>query len=118
MQTFKHAWDGFVTLIRTQWNARIHLAMTVLVLVLAWRFKIDKGEWIAVLLAVSIVWITEAFNTAIEVICDMIEPNQNPKIKIIKDVAAGGVLIGAIISLAVGIIVFGPKIVTLFEKAV
>ena len=54
----------------------------------------------------------ELFNTAIELICDFMEPNINPKIKLIKDLSAAGVLIVAIGSALIGGVIFFPKILS------
>ena len=56
----------------------------------------------------------EALNTAIERLCDKIEPNKDDKIKIIKDIAAGAVLLSSIFSATVGAIIFIPHIISLF----
>ena len=62
------------------------------------------------LLVIGFVWAAEIFNTAIEILTDHISPEENPTIKIIKDISAGGVLISAIISVLVGLLLFGPRL--------
>ena len=118
MRSFKFAFEGIITLIRSQRNAKIHFALTVLALILAWRFKINSSEWMGVLFSIGIVWLAEAFNTAIELICDLVHPDEHPKIKFVKDVAAGGVLISAIVAMIVGLIIFLPKVIELWNGAV
>jgi diacylglycerol kinase len=62
------------------------------------------------LLVIGLVWTAEIFNTAMEVLVDMVSPEHSQGAKIIKDISAGAVLISAIISVLVGIMVFGPKV--------
>lgn len=66
------------------------------------------------MIAISIVLVAEAMNTAIEKISDFIHPEYHDKIKVIKDIAAGAVGIAALISLIIGGIIYLPKIALLF----
>jgi undecaprenol kinase len=56
-----------------------------------------------------LVWILEAINTAIEALVDLAAPDFHPLAKKAKDIAAGGVLIGAILAVIIGALVFLPK---------
>ncbi|OQX75272.1 MAG: diacylglycerol kinase [Bacteroidetes bacterium 4484_276] len=107
--SFKYAFNGIYLLLATQRNARIHLAATVLVVFVGFYFSISVTEWVAVIIAIGIVFAAEAFNTAIEQLVDMVSPEFNKPAGRIKDVAAGAVLITAIAAAMVGIIIFGPK---------
>ena len=102
-------------MIRTEHNARIHAMATLLAVLCAWGFEIDRGEWIAVILSIAFVWTAEAFNTAIESLCDAISQKPNPRIKTAKDVAAGAVLLSAIAAFAVGALIFGPRVLSLLS---
>lgn len=110
IQSFSFAIQGIKLLLRHEHNARIHLVATVLVLVLGFLYKITATEWMMLVLAICMVWITEALNTAIEYICNKITIELNPQIKIIKDVAAAAVLIAALGAVAIGFIIFLPLI--------
>lgn len=116
IRSFKYAFQGMVTLFRYEHNAWIHLSITMVVLAGGFYFQITKMEWIAVLFAIGIVLAAEAFNTAIEQIANYIQPNQDPRIGKIKDLAAGGVLITAIVAFCVGLLIFLPKIIHLFNN--
>jgi diacylglycerol kinase (ATP) len=70
-------------------------------------------EWVAICMAMSLVWITEAFNTALEFLTDLCSPEYHPLAGKAKDVAAAAVLIAALFALATGLIVFIPKILRL-----
>ena len=73
-------------------------------------FKITKAEWLAISICCGTVLAAELFNSAIEKLCDIISPQLNPKIKFIKDVSAGAVLVLALMSLVVAFLIFSSKI--------
>lgn len=108
-----HALAGIATMLRTQPNAWIHLAASVAVVLLAFWFEVSSGEWIALILAIVIVWSAEALNTAFELLCDVASPQFHPLVKQAKDVAAAAVLIAATGSLAVGLLIFAPRLIAL-----
>lgn len=60
------------------------------------------------------VFAAEGINTAIEAVCDQVSGQYAMLIKRAKDVAAGAVLILAITSVAIGCIIFLPKLARLF----
>ena len=113
LKSFVYAWKGIICFFRTEHNAQIHLAITVLVLVLSVTLGLDATEAIAVVFSIAFVWVTEMINTAIEKAMDFISTEKHPQIKRIKDVAAGCVLVAAIAAAIVGCIVFIPKLVVL-----
>lgn len=113
-KSFGYAFNGLKILFKEEHNARIHLLATIIVIGLAWFFKISSLEWIAILFAVGFVIVTEILNTAIENVSDFISPEKHDAIKKIKDLSAGAVLISSIIALVIGVIVFIPKCLNLF----
>jgi len=66
-------------------------------------------------LVIGLVWTAEIFNTAMEVMVDMVSPEHSQGGKVIKDISAGAVLISALISVLVGILIFGPKLISVVE---
>lgn len=101
------ALSGIVQLIRQEPNAKIHLLATLLVIAAGFFRHLSKTEWLAIILAIALVWMAEAFNTAIEVLCDLwCNGEYHPKVKLIKDVSAGGVLIASIASMAIAVFIF------------
>ena len=98
--------NGIGTLIRTERNFQIHLVVGAVVCCFGWYFKISAKEWY-ILLAVSVlVLIAEAFNTALEKLCDVVSPDYHPGIKIVKDIGAGAVLLSAVFAIVCGVLVF------------
>ena len=110
IQSFKYAFEGIFRFLMKERNFRIHVLITFLVIIAGFIFRIERIEWVVILLLVAIVLISEAINSCIERICDFISPGLDKRIKAIKDISAGVVLIGAIISIIVGCIIFLPYI--------
>ena len=105
-ESFACAFRGIASLLKSEVHARIHLVATIVVIALSWWFDITAGEWIAVILAIGLVWVAEALNTAIEYVADLAHPDEHPEVKKLKDLAAAAVLFASIIALVVGLIVF------------
>ena len=112
-KSFVYAWQGIIFLFHNEANAKIHLFAAVCVIAAGALFKIECWEWCAVIFAIGGVFMAEGFNTAIEKICDKVSPEKNSLIKIAKDVAAGSVLLFVISAVAVGLIIFLPRIISL-----
>jgi diacylglycerol kinase (ATP) len=108
-----HALRGLAALLASQHNAWIHAAATLGVCTLGGLFGISAGEWLVLVLAISAVWSAEAMNTAFESLCDLVAPERRMLVQRIKDVAAGAVLVSAAGAAMVGLIVFGPRLLSL-----
>lgn len=91
-------------------NGRIQLIIGLLTTAISMLFHISKHEWIVVLLCIGAVLSAEMINSALEKLCDHLHPSFHLHIKIIKDVAAGSVLLMSTISGLIGAIIFMPKI--------
>jgi diacylglycerol kinase (ATP) len=113
IKSISYALAGIATMLRTQHNAWVHLAATVAVVLLAFWFAITTVEWLALILAIVAVWSAEALNTALELLCDVASPEFHPLVKQAKDVAAAAVLIAAVGAIAVGLLIFGPRLLAL-----
>ena len=96
-------------------NARIHLFVTLLVLIVSVYLKISISEWIAIILVIGFVFSMEIINSSIENIADFICKENNESIKKIKDLSAAAVLVSAIMAIVIGLIIFLPKIFVLFH---
>jgi len=109
LQSFRHAGSGLRVLMR-QANARIHLAVAVLVCGLGGWFHITAAQWAALALAIALVIGVEALNTAVELVVDLASPQWHALARDAKDVAAAAVLIASAGALVVGLLVFGPYV--------
>jgi diacylglycerol kinase len=100
------ALEGIVSLIKSENNARIHLLATFFVIIVGFFFQINSNDWLWIGLAITLVWLAEAFNTALETLADFVSPEKQLLIKKVKDIAAAGVLIAAGFALFVALKVF------------
>lgn len=117
MRSFGYAFKGIAYATTSQLNFRIHLFATAIALLLGWFLQINAGEWQWLMLCITIVLITEIFNTMIETLVDLVSPGYNEKAGKIKDMAAGAVVIAAAFALITGIVIFLPKILLLINHA-
>ena len=107
IRSFGYAFKGIATLVQQEPNAKLHFLATVVVIVAGIWQDISSMEWIALAIAIGLVWIAEAFNTALEMFCDLAtEGKWHPVVKKIKDISAAAVLIAAAVSVSVALFVF------------
>jgi diacylglycerol kinase len=111
--SFGWAGRGVLVLLRTQANARIHAAATILVVVAGFVSGISRMEWCAVVGAIGLVFTAEGLNTAIEAVVDLASPERHPLAERAKDVAAGAVLLAALTAALIGLLIFGPRVLAL-----
>jgi diacylglycerol kinase (ATP) len=111
LESFNFAFEGVIHVLRTQRNMRIHFAIAAAVLIAALALGVDKGELIALLLAISFVLIAEMINTALEAGIDVATTSFDPLAKLAKDISAGAVLIATVNAVAIGYLVFSDQIV-------
>lgn len=107
------AFQGLTYVVRVEQNARIHLILALLALALGVILRISDAELAAVFFAIILVFTSEVVNTALEKTLDLIEPKQNDQVRIIKDIAAGAVLVTAVGAAAIGVAIFLPHILEL-----
>jgi diacylglycerol kinase (ATP) len=112
-----HALHGIAYVLRSQHNAWIHAAATIVVAVAGFYFHLTSVEWCCIVIAASSVWTAEALNTALELLADAAFEELHPLIGHAKDVAAGAVLVTAIAAIIVGAIIFWPHIEIIFLAA-
>jgi len=103
--SFQYAFAGFIYVLKTQKNAWLHFASTVVVIAISFWLGIGRVEWMAILLVIGLVWMAEFLNTALEIVVDLASPENHPLAKAGKDVGAASVLIAAILAVIIGGIV-------------
>lgn len=107
LQSIAYAFNGLKLLIKTEPNVAIHLIATFAVIFTGLVSGLTKMEWIAIAIAIGIVWIAEGFNTCIELLCDAcLGTKYDKRVEAIKDISAAAVFIASIVSVIIGIIVF------------
>jgi diacylglycerol kinase len=114
LKSIKYGINGLVLLIKSENNFQFHFIFGTIVLLMAYLFDIALSEFLWILSCIFLMFSAEAFNTAIEKICNKISLEKDHQIGIIKDISAGGVLLIAIFSICVGLLIFIPKIISIF----
>jgi diacylglycerol kinase (ATP) len=110
VSSFRYAFAGLWHLLWTQRNAKIHVALGLAASLLGLLVGLERYEWLALALAITLVLATEGVNTAIEAVVDLVAPDYHPLAKVAKDVGAGTVLLASIGSIVVGLILFVPRL--------
>lgn len=117
LSSFKFAFNGLSSLIRYEHNSRIHLLAAILVIMAAVVLKVNLVEWLFLIGAIALVFMTELFNSAIEKLADFVSPEYQEKIKLVKDYCAAAVLLISIAAAIIGLIIFIPKFSQLLANA-
>jgi diacylglycerol kinase len=113
VKSFAFAFAGLDYLIRTQSNFWIHLTAALCVVLFSVLLGLDGAELAALALAIGLVLLAEAMNTALEAAVNLASPDIHPLAKAAKDVAAAGVLIAALTALAVGTALLLPRLLAI-----
>lgn len=114
LSSFHCAFAGIAACVSRERNMKIHLSAAAAVTIAGFALHISKTEWLVCLILFGLVMCLELVNTAIEAVVDLVCPQQHPKAKLAKDTAAGAVLAAAIFAALAGVIIFGPKVFSLF----
>ncbi len=108
--SFIYAWHGLIYAVRTQRNARVHMILGTFAILLGVVLHISPVEFAMVFIAITLVFIAEMFNTVAEACIDLVTREYHPLARIAKDVAAGAVLLNAMLSVLIGALVFIPHL--------
>jgi diacylglycerol kinase (ATP) len=114
LKSFSFAGRGLRWLVQDEHNAWLHLAASLVVIAAGFLLRISVADWRWLVVAIAMVWMAEAFNTAIEDLCDRISPEFDSAIGRVKDLAAGGVLIATIAAALIGLMTLVPALLTVF----
>lgn len=115
IRSLGYAMNGFWLFFRRERNGKIQGVIALLAITAGFVFRITTTEWLALLLCTGLVISLEMLNSAIERICNMYTTDFHPAIKIIKDMAAAAVLWSALVALAIGLLIFVPYLIRLFQ---
>jgi diacylglycerol kinase (ATP) len=110
LQSFAYAFKGLGFMLRTQHNAWLHLAATLMVVLLASFLGVRLEDWRWLIVAIVMVWVAESFNTAVEYVCDVVSPGYSASVKRAKDIAASAVLVCAVGAVFLGAVTLWPYI--------
>ena len=115
-KSFFYAFRGIWEVFRREQNFKVHTLAAICALLLGWFFHVSPWEWCFLIVVIALVLAAEMVNTAMERLSDVAEPNQNETIRVVKDVAAGMVLVCAMGALAIGVIIFLPKVIAFLQS--
>lgn len=110
LQSFQYAFSGIWYTLRTQRNAQIHIVIAISIVTLGLFLQLSLTEWAILALTTGFVISMELLNTATESAMDYVTTDFHPQIKVVKDVAAGGVLVASITAVIVGLLILGPPL--------
>ncbi|QRG70540.1 diacylglycerol kinase family protein [Brevibacillus choshinensis] len=110
VRSLSYAIQGIVYTVKTQRNMQIHVAAALIVLAAAWWLQIPRSDVLLVFFSIALVIALELVNTAVEAAVDLASPDWHSKAKIAKDASAGAVLIAALVSVVIGVMIFGPPL--------
>lgn len=118
VDSFNYAIEGFMHVIKSQRNMRIHFLLAVLALLVGIYLNLSRIELLILCIAIAFVFLAEMFNTICELTLNLITEKPHPKVRLIKDISAGSVLVASINALVVGyMLFFKPMIISRFELA-
>lgn len=116
IRSFKYALNGLKIVFKEEHNARIHLAISFIVIICGVIFNISILEWIILCFAIVLVISIEIINSAIENLADFVSPDYHNLIKKVKDLSAAAVLVCTISSVIIGTLIFLPKIINFINS--
>jgi diacylglycerol kinase len=110
-ESFRCAIEGVLYVLETERNMMLHFFAAALTLLVAALFRVTCLELACLTLTISVVLVCELANTALEILCDIVCADIEPRIRRVKDIAAGAVLVSAVSAVIVGILVLGPRVI-------
>jgi diacylglycerol kinase (ATP) len=108
--SFRHAFEGWWYVLRTQPNSWIHSVISILVMLVAFWLRLPLRDCAVLFLTIALVWTAEFINTALESVVDLASPQQHPLAKVGKDVGAAAVLLTSLSAILVGLLILGPPL--------
>lgn len=108
LDSFSYAWHGIRDAWESELNFRIQVLFAIAAIILGWYIGLTKTEFLIVIFMIGFVMTAEIFNTCFEELCDKFQPEHDPHIGKIKDLAAAGVLVSSIAALIVGLAIYLP----------
>jgi diacylglycerol kinase (ATP) len=110
LKSIGFALKGAYKLITTEHSVMVQSSLAVLLTIAGFYFKIDRYEWMIQIFAFGLVLSIEGLNTAVEKVADFIHPDYHERIGFIKDIAAGAVFFAAMTAIAIGSMIYIPRI--------
>ncbi|MBI5144476.1 MAG: diacylglycerol kinase [Candidatus Omnitrophica bacterium] len=110
VESFNAAIEGFIYVLKTQTNMRVHFLSALLILLLAIYLNFTSSELLILCITITLVLAAEMINTAVELVVDIVKSEFHPIARVIKDIGAGAVLLASINAVIAGYLLFSKKI--------
>jgi diacylglycerol kinase (ATP) len=114
LKSLGYALAGWLYMLRWQKNVRIISIASITVLLLALWLQIEPVGIALLILVITIVWMAEFLNAAVEAVVNLATEEWHPMAKVAKDVAAAAVLLGVVASILVGLLILVPPLLQRF----
>jgi undecaprenol kinase/diacylglycerol kinase (ATP) len=108
-----YALAGWLYMLRWQKNTRLQATASIIVFPMALFLRVSAIELSILILTISMVWMAEFINAAVEAVVNLASPEFHPMAKVAKDVAAAAVLLGVVASVLIGLLILGPPLYSL-----
>lgn len=118
LASLSYALAGWLYMLRRQKNTRLQTFASIAIIAFALWLQIDLVRWAILILTITMVWMAEFMNAAVEAVINMVSPDYHPMAKVGKDVAAAAVLLGVVASVIVGLLILGPALLAKFGISV
>ena len=113
LHSFTYPIKGLKYAYRNEQNLAVDVGIAAVAIILGFIFRIDRYEWVMLVLTIGLVLSLELVNTAIEATVDLVTEEYHPLAKVAKDTSAAAVFIFAIVAIIVGLIIFLPKFINI-----
>ncbi len=110
VQSLGYAVAGWIYMLRHQKNTRIQAVASIAIMLLALWLGIGLIEWAILILTITVVWMAEFINAAVEATVNLATMEYHPMAKVAKDVASAAVLLGVVASVLIGLLILGPPL--------
>ncbi len=110
IKSLGYAVSGWLYMLRHQKNTRIQAVASIIIFILAGWLGIGFIEWAILILTITMVWMAEFINAAVEATVNLSTTEYHPMAKVAKDVASAAVLLGAVASVLIGLLILGPPL--------
>lgn len=104
--SFKFALCGVWNTIKNESHMRFHITAAFYVVLFSLFYNFSAVQWAILIILMGLVMALEVLNTCIEELCDLYTDRYEPLVKLIKDGAAGAVLVMSAAAAVVAVIFF------------
>jgi diacylglycerol kinase len=115
LKSLRYALAGWLYMLRYQKNTRIQAVFSLLVFFLGFWLNLDPLEWAILVLIITLNWMAEFINAALEAAVNLASPGIHPMARVCKDVGAAAVLLTSVAAVVVGALVLGPPLLIRLE---